>query len=96
MLSNLAALALYADTFVVSGNSNLGRFAMLLAGPERMAASKVVALDLYWFASIFVCVRPLVPAGPLRPHPRSRRNPSIPSATVEKGASVSPEAADDC
>lgn len=60
LLSNMAALALYADTLVVSASSNLGRFAMLMAGAERMAAAKVVSFDMYAFPTIF---RPVYEAG---------------------------------
>jgi hypothetical protein len=54
MLADLTALARYADTFVVSTTSNLGRFAMLLAGLERIDEGRMIAFDLWWHPSLFV------------------------------------------
>ncbi|KZV96394.1 hypothetical protein EXIGLDRAFT_747650 [Exidia glandulosa HHB12029] len=61
LVAELIVYSKYADAFVVSGNSNMGRIALLLAGEEgamgpsghRATGGRVRSIDVPWFPGVW-------------------------------------------
>ncbi|KZV96404.1 hypothetical protein EXIGLDRAFT_765365 [Exidia glandulosa HHB12029] len=61
LVAELIVYSKYADAFVVSGNSNIGRIALLLAGEEgamgppghRATGGRVRSIDVPWFPGVW-------------------------------------------
>ncbi|EJD50136.1 hypothetical protein AURDEDRAFT_112280 [Auricularia subglabra TFB-10046 SS5] len=53
LIAELTVYAQMADAFVVSGNSNLGRLALLLAGEEAARSGRVRSIDVPWYPTTY-------------------------------------------
>ena len=53
LLANLGVLVGYADGLVVSGNSNMGQWAMMTAEPEDLENGRIRSVDFPFFPTVF-------------------------------------------
>lgn len=53
LIAELTVYARLADAFVVSGNSNLGRLALLLAGERAARGGRVRSIDVPWYPTTY-------------------------------------------